>query len=135
MTDAPTPANPRYIALTTFRRDGTPVTTPVWAAPLEGKLYVVTTKDTGKAKRVNATGRVRFAPCNASGRRILGEWQEGTGRIVQDEARHREALAALQRKYGWQLSLATLFFRLRGVYQERVVLELTTSPATQRPHK
>jgi PPOX class probable F420-dependent enzyme len=121
------PGHSRYMALTTYRRDGRPVTTPVWAVPLEGKLYVVTDNSTGKARRVRATGRARFAPCNVSGRRILGEWQEGTGRIVQDEMRRREALAALQRKYGWQLSLAMLVYRLRGVYRDRVVLELTPS--------
>jgi uncharacterized protein len=121
--------NSRYIALTTYRRDGRAVTTPVWAVPLEGKLYVVTTKTTGKTKRVRATGRVRFAACNMNGRRILGEWQEGTGRIVQDEARRQEALAALQQKYGWQLSLAMLVYRLRGLHRDRVVLELTPSPA------
>jgi len=87
--------NPRYVALTTYRRDGRAVTTPVWAVSLEGKLYVVTTESTGKAKRVRATGRVRFASCSMSGRRILGEWQEGTGRIVQDAARRSEAVAAL----------------------------------------
>jgi hypothetical protein len=61
------------------------------------------------------------------GRRILGEWQEGTGRIVEDEPRRSKALAELQRKYGWQLSLATLISRLRGSYQDRVVLELTSA--------
>ena len=119
-----TPANSSYIALTTYRRDGRPVTTPVWSAPLEGNLYVVTAESTGKARRLRATGRVRFAACNRSGRHILGEWHEGTGRIVQDEARCREALAALQRKYGWQLSLAMLIYRLRGLYRDRLVLEL-----------
>lgn len=125
-----TAGNSRYIALTTYRRDGRPVTIPVWAVPLEGKLYVVTTNSTGKARRVRVTGRVRFAPCNVNGRRILGEWQEGTGRIVQDETRRGEALAALQRKYGWQLLLAMLVYRLRGFYRDRVVLELTPSSAT-----
>jgi PPOX class probable F420-dependent enzyme len=122
--------NARYIALTTYRRDGRPVTTPVWAVPMEGKLYVVTAQSTGKAQRVRATGRVRFAPCNMNGRRILGEWQEGAGRIVHNDARRREALAALQDKYGWQLSLAMLVYRWRGFYHERVVLELTPLPAT-----
>jgi PPOX class probable F420-dependent enzyme len=42
----------RYVALTTYRRDGRPVTTPVWAIPLEGKIYVFTASGTGKAKRV-----------------------------------------------------------------------------------
>ena len=125
-----TPGSSQYIVLTTYRRDGRPVTTPVWAVPLESKLYVVTANSTGKARRVRATGRVRFAPCTFNGRRILGEWQEGTGRIVQDEARRREALAALQRKYGWQFSLAMLVYRLRASYRERVILELTPSPAT-----
>jgi PPOX class probable F420-dependent enzyme len=78
--------DPRYIALTTHRRDGRPVTTPVWLAALDGKLYVFTANITGKAKRVRATGRVRFAPSNMNGRRILGVWQEGTARVVEDAA-------------------------------------------------
>jgi uncharacterized protein len=45
------PADSRYIALTTYRRDGREVTTPVWSVPLGDKLYVVTSKGTGKAKR------------------------------------------------------------------------------------
>jgi PPOX class probable F420-dependent enzyme len=117
----------RYVALTTYRRDGRAVTTPVWFVVLEGKLYVFTARTTGKAKRVRATGRVRFAPSSMNGQRILGEWQEGTGRVVEDERLRDKALAALQRKYGWQLSLAMLVYRLRGLYSERVVLELTTS--------
>jgi PPOX class probable F420-dependent enzyme len=122
-----TPDSSRYIALTTYRRDGRAVTTPVWAVPLGGKLYVVTTKSSGKARRVQATSRVSFASCNVNGRRILSEWQEGTGRIVRSEARQSEALAALRRKYSWQLSLAMLVYRLRGVHRDRVVLELTPS--------
>jgi uncharacterized protein len=120
-----TPGNTRYIALTTYRRDGRPVTTPVWAAPLNGNVYVVTARSTGKVRRLRATDRVRFAPSNMNGRRILGAWHEGSGRVVEDEQRRGEALAALRRKYGWQMSLAMLINRLRGLDRERVVLELT----------
>src|SRR5262245_17949297 len=98
--------DPRYIALTTYRRDGRPVTTPVWLASLKGKLYVFTASNTGKAKRVRATSRVRFAPSNMNGRRILGACREGTGRVVRDEALRDSAMAALRRKYGWQLAVA-----------------------------
>jgi uncharacterized protein len=118
----------RYIALTTYRRDGHPVTTPVWAVSLDGKIYVFTASSTGKTKRVRATGRVRFAPCSMNGRGILGAWREGTGRVVHDEALQERALGALQRKYGWQLSVAMLVYRLRGLYRDRVVLELTPAP-------
>jgi uncharacterized protein len=124
------PKNSRYIALTTYRRDGRAVTTPVWVAPLGGRLYVVTAESAGKVRRVRATSRVRFAPCNANGHRILGEWQEGSASIVQDNARRREALAALQHKYGWQFSLATLLARLRRTERQRVILEVSPSPAT-----
>jgi PPOX class probable F420-dependent enzyme len=118
------PGDSRYIALTTYRRDGWPVTTPVWAVVLDGKHYVFTASRTGKARRVRATGRVRFAPCSMNGRRILGEWREGVGRVVQDAALRDTAIAALQRKYGWQLSVAMLVYRLRGLDRERIVLEL-----------
>ena len=120
-----TPGDTRYLALTTYRRDGRPVTTPVWAAPLNGNLYVVTARSTGKVRRLRATDRIRFAPSNMNGRRILGAWHEGSGRVVEDEQRRGEALAALQRKYGRQMSLAMLINRLRGLDRERVVLELT----------
>lgn len=40
----------KYLALTTFKRDGTPVTTPVWAAPIdEGKIGFWTSSGSGKA--------------------------------------------------------------------------------------
>jgi hypothetical protein len=64
-----------------------------------------------------------------NGTRILGEWQEGTGRVVEDGARREEAMAALQRKYGWQMRVATLSDRLRGILRDRVVLELTPARA------
>jgi hypothetical protein len=44
-----------------------------------------------------------------------------SGRVVHDETLQDRALAALQRKYGWQLSLAMLVYRLRGLYRDRVV--------------
>jgi hypothetical protein len=34
-------------------------------------------------------------------------------------------MAALQRKYSWQLSVAILVYPLRGLYHDQVVLELT----------
>jgi hypothetical protein len=63
-----------------------------------------------------------------NGRLILGEWRESTGRVVGNEALRDRALAALQRKYGWQLSVALLVYRVRGLHRDRVVLELTPQP-------
>jgi hypothetical protein len=72
--------------------------TPVWFVTLERTIYVFTASTTGKTKRVRATGRVRFAPCSMSGQRILGDWRDGAGHVLHDEALRDQALAALERK-------------------------------------
>ncbi len=125
-TDATDPAA-RYINLVTFRRDGREVATPVWCVGLDGRLYVGTHAGTGKAKRIRATGRARWAVCNANGSRLLGPWREGPARIVTDTALAQRAAAALRRKYGWQWLLAMAVYRLRGWYGARCVLELTAA--------
>jgi uncharacterized protein len=53
----------RYISITTFRRDGTPVATPVWVVAEGGRLYVWTGAQTGKAKRIRHHPAVTVAPC------------------------------------------------------------------------
>jgi len=59
----------KYIALTTFKRDGTPITTPVWNVPLgDGKVGFWTSSTSGKAKRLSHTSKVVVQPCNASGK-------------------------------------------------------------------
>jgi len=51
-----------YVSLTTFRRTGVPVSTPVWAAPDGETLVVWTRTDSGKVKRLRHTSRVTVAP-------------------------------------------------------------------------
>lgn len=119
----------RYISLVTFRRSGAEVATPVWVTHLEGRLYIIATYDSGKAKRLRNNPRVRLAACNMSGSRILGPWHEGTARQVDDPALVRRAMASLWRKYNWQLFVAMLLFRLKGMYPKRRVLEIALEPA------
>ena len=61
-------ARERYISLTTYRRDGRPVSTPVWFALDGDNILVWTDRIAGKAKRVRATGRAAVAPCDARGK-------------------------------------------------------------------
>lgn len=61
-------ADEKYIALTTYKRDGTPVTTPVWAVPVDdGKIGFWTSSGSGKAKRLAHTSKVTVQPSNARG--------------------------------------------------------------------
>lgn len=57
----------QYVALTTYRRDGTAVTTPVWAAAEGTSLYLFTNATAGKVKRLRNSSRAAVAPCTMSG--------------------------------------------------------------------
>ncbi len=74
----------RYILLTTFRRDGTPVATPVWAVKLDGgEVGFWTSSGSGKAKRLAHTARVTVQPCDGRGRVKEGSSSvDATARVV-----------------------------------------------------
>ena len=111
----------KYINLETFRKNAQGVRTPVWFAgePEQGapeKLYAYSTADSGKAKRIRNTPRVRFAPCTASGK-VLGEWIEARAETVTGaEAEH--GMKLLNKKYfPWRqiLGFFSLFSRHKRV--------------------
>ncbi|WP_433314955.1 PPOX class F420-dependent oxidoreductase [Micromonospora sp. CA-269861] len=58
----------KYILLTTFRKDGRAVPTPVWAVRDGEALAVWTRADSGKVKRIRRNGDVTVAPCDVRGR-------------------------------------------------------------------
>jgi PPOX class probable F420-dependent enzyme len=92
-----------YVSLTTFRRTGVPVSTPVWAAPDGETLVVWTRADSGKVKRLRHTSRVTVAPCDVRGR-VHGEPVDGVADFVPDSGRG-QAIAALRRTYGLKFTL------------------------------
>ena len=116
-------ADERYISIETFKRDGTGVKTPVWAAPLDGALMVMSAGDAYKVKRLRRDPRVRLAACDLRGT-VRGEWREGKGRIVEDPAEVTRAHAALRKKYGWQMAITDLFAGIAGRVTKRAYLAL-----------
>ena len=110
----------KYINLETFRKNGQSVQTPVWFAeqpPREPeKLYVYSTGDSGKAKRIRNSGRVRVAPCDMRGK-LLGEWIEARADILEgQEAQHGMQLLA-KKYFPWKqlLGVFALFARHKRV--------------------
>lgn len=113
----------QFISLTTFRRTGAAVATPVWFAEVGGRLYVTTDPDAGKVKRIRHTARVIVVPCTFRGQ-TLGPALEAQARLLTP-AEYGAAEAALKAKYGLQWTLLTLPERLRGRAAERAFLEIT----------
>lgn len=73
----------RYVSLTTYRKDGTPVATPVWHVVDGGLLYVWTEAASWKVKRLRRDPRVKVVVCDVRGRIRPGAAEAaGTGRIL-----------------------------------------------------
>lgn len=89
----------RYINLTTFRKTGEAVATPLWFADYRGVLYAQTFPTAGKLKRIRHTPRVTVASCTLNGK-TLGPQIEGRAHIITNEQEILLAEAALARKYG-----------------------------------
>lgn len=82
MTDL---ADGKYLSLTTFRADGTPVATPVWLVRNGPHLEVITDANSGKVKRLRANPNVLVAPCTARGV-VTGPSQQATAQLLDPEA-------------------------------------------------
>jgi PPOX class probable F420-dependent enzyme len=110
----------KYILLTTFRRSGDPVATPVWAVPLDdGKIGFWTSSESGKAKRLAHTGRVTVQPCDARGRPKAGTQPvEATARIVagpEFDAIRQKVVA----KYGVMTKFTKLLGTVGGILKRK----------------
>jgi PPOX class probable F420-dependent enzyme len=58
----------KYLSITSFKRDGTGVATPVWFVQEDGRLLVHTDANSYKVKRIRRNPEVTVAPCTATGR-------------------------------------------------------------------
>lgn len=119
-------ADEPYINIETFKRDGNGVKTPVWAAPLDGKLVVMSAGDAFKVKRLRRDARARVAACDIRGN-VRGPWLEATGRILEGAEDTKRAHAALRQKYGWQMAMGDFFARIAGRIDKRAYLEITVT--------
>jgi PPOX class probable F420-dependent enzyme len=123
----------RYIALVTFRRDGTAAATPVWVAPLDDKLIVITQSESHKARRLRRDPRVEVRESDWRGRvREDAPAYRGTARFLEgDEA--SAGVRAVRAKYGIAARAWPLVGRIANRLRRRpqrpgVVIELSLTP-------
>lgn len=102
----------QYMSLTTFRKNGTPVPTPVWFVENNGRLYMTTQAESGKVKRIRNNGKVTVAPCKANGE-VLGVSVEAHARLIDSPQEAERARAMLKGKYKLVWSVFMLMQRAR----------------------
>ncbi|MER7455438.1 PPOX class F420-dependent oxidoreductase [Micromonospora sp. NPDC126480] len=113
----------KYILLTTFRKDGRAVATPVWAVRDGDALAVWTVADSGKVKRIRRSGDVTVAPCDVRGR-PHGAAVPGHA-TLSDGPGTRRVRALIKEKYRLLGRLTLLGSRLRRGEQGTVGIRVT----------
>jgi PPOX class probable F420-dependent enzyme len=98
MTDLDRLGAGKYLLVTTFRKNGTPVPTPVWVARDGERLVFWTVTDSGKVKRIRRNGAVEVGECDMRGN-PTGSSIPGTATLLDADG-SEQARKLIARKYG-----------------------------------
>lgn len=110
-----------YMNVTTYRKNGEPVTTPVWFSLACGVVRFATAEGTGKFARILNNPHVLIGPASSNGN-PKGEPVPGIARVLSSsESEGVERI--LKEKYGWQWN--TLHFLSKVASRDYQFIEVT----------
>ena len=114
MTDAVSAlADEKFVSLTTFKKDGGAVASPMWIGRDGDHLFFWTPADSWKAKRAKNNPDVIMAPCSRRGNIRAGAVQvHGVAEVVADPATVERLAGVIRRKYGVEFHIVTFIERL-----------------------
>jgi len=115
-----------YINLSTRKRDGSFVNTPVWFAQ-EGETnnyYVYSLDNSGKVKRIRNFPDVKVATCNFSGK-LKGNWVHAKADLVDESESIKTAYECLGKKYGIRFRVGDFFSWIKGTYHRRQIIRFS----------
>lgn len=118
----------RFVSLTTFRRSGERVSTPVWIARDGDALVVTTPEASGKVKRLRNSPRVEIRPCSRMGQvRDGAEPVAGVAEVLTDRGSRERLTGIIRGKYGIEYRIVMGIERLLGKsgQDNRVILRIT----------
>ena len=87
----------KYVSFTTYKKDGNPVSLPVWVVPFEGGYAFTTDHDAFKVKRVRRDSRATLAVCTFKGQ-VAPDATVHVGTAVVLDGPDSKRVAALVRK-------------------------------------
>jgi PPOX class probable F420-dependent enzyme len=101
--------NARYILFTTFRKDGTSVSSPVWVVAYNNGYAFNTAADSFKVKRLKKNSTVTVAPSNVKGALKPGATtHHGTAEVVSgDENIKVNAIIKMKYRMAYPLLIGT----------------------------
>lgn len=113
----------QFCLLTTFKRSGEGVATPMWFC-LDGETVYMTTRSLSwKVKRLRANPQVRIGWSNSSGKRH-GKLISAHGVVLEDPEEIAKAKTLLAKKYGLKLKLANFVLRTFGKDKNEAIIRV-----------
>ena len=112
-------ADNEYINLITYRKDNTPVTTPVWLSSVEDYLVITTNVNAGKVKRIRANGKATIYTTDQRGSKKLSDEIDVKASITQDENEKQLGVKSIKKKY---FPISKMF--IRGSDEMRAIIKL-----------
>ena len=103
----------KYINLETYKKDGTPIRTPVWFVIHNDLIYVITREKTGKVKRLKNNHDVRIVTCSFNGE-PKNQWIKGKAEKITGEEADK-AIKLRKKKYGISASLVGLLRKGKSI--------------------
>jgi hypothetical protein len=101
----------KYLLITTFRKDGRAVPTPVWAVRDGAEIYLWSAVDTGKIKRLRRSSKATISACDYRGN-PSGPTGPARARLL-DSAGSARVRGLLAKKYGILGKLTMLGSKIR----------------------
>ena len=103
----------KYLSLETYRKDKTPVKTPVWFVTENDQLYITTKETTGKVKRLRNNQNARISVCSMKGD-IKSSWIDVSLEKTSEESDVEKIVKLRKKKYGFSARLVSMFTSQKG---------------------
>ena len=103
----------KYLSLETYKRDSTPIQTPVWFVTENDQLYITTKETTGKVKRLRNNQNARIAVCSMKGD-IKSDWVDVGLEKISEESDVEKIVKLRKKKYGFSARLISMFTSQKG---------------------
>ena len=103
----------KYLSLETYKRDSTPIQTPVWIVTENDQLYITTKETTGKVKRLRNNQNARIAVCSMKGD-IKSNWVDVGLEKIPEESNVEKIVKLRKKKYGFSARLVSMFTSQKG---------------------
>jgi uncharacterized protein len=101
----------RFLSVTTFKRSGDAVATPVWSVSDEHRLYAFTDLHSAKVRRIRHNPQVLVAPCRPNGK-LRGKPHAGHAEVLTTTGELEYVRRLLLDRYKLSYRLVMLFYRL-----------------------